>query len=79
MAETFQLPVEYEGQEEEYPAQIINHGYTHKVQVEVDGIIVTFEPDEEGSYRALIDPLVSSSVDMGLLKAISETLGALLE
>jgi len=79
MAETFRLPVEYEGREEEYPAQIINHGYTQKVQVEVEGITVTFEPDEEGNYRALIDPLISSSVDMGLLQAISETLGALFE
>jgi hypothetical protein len=79
MAETFQLPVDYEGREDEYPAQILTYGYVQKVQVTIDGTVVTFEPDEEGSYRALIDPLFSSSVDTGLLQTISETLKVLFE
>jgi len=35
MADTFLLPVEFKGEEKEYPAQIFRYGFTHKVQVTI--------------------------------------------
>lgn len=74
MADSFNLPIEFNGKEYEYPTQIIRYGYTHKVQVDINSTIVTFEPDEDGNYRALTDKDISTS----LLKEISDTLKALL-
>ncbi|HWB27515.1 MAG TPA: hypothetical protein VG738_18695 [Chitinophagaceae bacterium] len=74
MADNFNLPIEFNGQEYEYPTQILRYGYTHKIQVDVNNKIVTFEPDEEGNYRALTDQDISPA----LLKEISDTLKVLL-
>jgi hypothetical protein len=74
MADTFNLPVEFNGEEHEYPTQILRYGYTHKIEVDINNTIVTFEPDEEGSYRALADKEISPL----LLQEISMTLTALL-
>jgi len=49
MANIFKLPVEWNGQEIEYPAEIVHQGYIHKVIVDIDGALVTFEQDEEGN------------------------------
>ncbi|MFC6101548.1 hypothetical protein [Olivibacter domesticus] len=49
-------------------------GYTHKIEVDVFGTLVHFEPDEERNYRAiLLDPTAESSTEIkpGLLQAIA--------
>lgn len=74
MADSFNLPVEFNGEEHEYPSQILRYGYTHKIQVDINKTIVTFETDEEGNYRALTDKDISPL----LLQEISKTLAALL-
>jgi len=74
MAGTFNLPIKFNGQEYEYPTQILRYGYTHKIQVDINNTIVTFEPDEDGNYRALTD----KDIPVSLLKEISDTLKALL-
>lgn len=74
MADSFNLPVEFNGEEYEYPTHILRYGYTHKIQVDINKSIVTFEPDEEGNYRALSDKDISPL----LLQEISKTLTALL-
>jgi len=79
MADTFNLPVEFNGTEAEYPAQILRFGFANKILVTVTGIPVTFEPDEEGSYRAVIDPAITKQIPKDLLQAIIETLKALFE
>ena len=79
MADTFKLPVAYDGLEKEYPTEILRFGYTHKIVVTVQGIAVTFEPDEEGNYRAMVDPSVTEHIPQGLLQEISETLKLLFE
>ena len=79
MTDTFQLPVDFNGQESEYPAQIMRFGYTSKVLVTVNGTEVTFEPDEEGSYRALVQLDVTTQIPKGLLEEISATLQVLFE
>jgi len=62
MSDTFNLPVKFNDTEAEYPIQILRYGFTHKVLVTVKGIPVTFEPDEEGSYRAVIDPAITEQI-----------------
>lgn len=74
MAATFNLPIDWNGEEYEYPAEILQQGYTQKVLVDIDGTIVTFEPDEEGNYRALINPDIEHNIPSLLLKEISDTL-----
>jgi len=75
MPDSFKLPIDYKGEEKEYPAQIFRFGFTHKVQVEIDSTMVTFEPDEEGNYRATLDSVSTTNIPKDLLKEISETLG----
>lgn len=76
MNDTFQLPVQYNGKELEFTAQLLQFGYTHKIQVDVYGIPVMFEPDEERNYRAYIDSLTKDAdkVDKTLLQVIVEAI-----
>ena len=55
MEEGFKLPIIYKGQEREFEATLLTTGYTHKFHVDIDGVGVYFEPDEERNYRAIID------------------------
>jgi hypothetical protein len=69
-----EIPVIYNGQEFSFPAKFVLSGYTHKIQVEVDGQVIGFEPDEERNYRAMLDPAQLEKgwkVDIGLLQAIA--------
>ena len=74
MADTILLPVEYNGAEKEYPTEIFRYGFTHKIQVTIGDEIVTFEPDEEGNYRASVSPESTATIDKSLLEEISKTL-----
>lgn len=74
MDEPFDIPVHYRGSELLFPARLLQLGYTHKFGVEVHGQEVFFEPDEEGGYRALVDPSQlegSHKIDVALLQAIA--------
>jgi len=55
MEEGFKLPVVYKKQVREFEATLIATGYTHKFHVDIEGIGVYFEPDEERNYRAILD------------------------
>lgn len=56
MNELFELPVTANGKDLLFPARLLQLGYTHKFEVDVYGTQVFFEPDEEGAYRAVVDP-----------------------
>jgi hypothetical protein len=78
MNEPFIIPVNYDGQEQEYKARFERWGYTHRISVLVDETTVVFEPDEEGGYRALrIDETLN--VSSKLLQALSQKLAKLIE
>lgn len=66
----FNLPVVYQGIEHEFKARFERYGYTHRIAVLIDETTVIFEPDEEGSYRALS----GTPGDPKLLKAVAEKL-----
>ena len=81
MEESFQLPVLYKGEELLFDARLHIRGYTHKIQVEVNGQEIFFEPDEEKNYRAVFhnpDNEVNKKTDVELLKAIAETIESII-
>ncbi|MDB5144534.1 MAG: hypothetical protein JWQ66_3247 [Mucilaginibacter sp.] len=73
MNEPFILPVTYGGAEQEFKARFERWGYTHRIAVLIGETTVTFEPDEEGGYRAL----AAQPADIGLLRAVAEQLAKL--
>jgi len=80
MNEPFVIPVVYQGIEHEFKARFERWGYTHRIAVLIDETTFTFEPDEEGGYRALTNPeqpVSAFSTDIHLLRAIAEKLGEL--
>ena len=73
----FMLPVTFNGKEMEFPARLLNYGYTVKLEVTIEETKVQFEPDEERNWRALIsyeDAQVNKKFDPNLLKAIAEVI-----
>ena len=50
----FNLHVHYQDKDLIFPAQFLRTGYSYKIQVEVNGVIIDFEPDEERNWRALV-------------------------
>lgn len=50
----FEIPVTYKGKEMSFPASVQSFGYTHRILVDVDGVEIQLEPDEERNYRAII-------------------------
>ena len=81
MTDSFDLPVRYQGEERFFPAQLLQFGYTHKFQVEVNGTAIFFEPDEERHYRALIEPeqLEKTRIEVALLQAIAAAIEVVLK
>lgn len=79
MNEPFELPVLYQGGELLFPAQLLHSGYTHRFRVNVYGHEVFFEPDEEGSYRALADESgLTKRLTLELLQAIADAINTVL-
>ena len=77
MNETFDIPLTYNGKEIIFPARLLILGYTHKIQVEINGKELFFEPDEERNYRAVLaydSPDEAGNTDRNLLKAIADAI-----
>lgn len=81
MDERFLLEVTYKGEILKYDAELRNFGYINRVVVDIDGLLVQFELDDESNYRALVSPEQVQSKDnkleVGLLQAMAEKLAAL--
>jgi hypothetical protein len=81
MDEPFLIPVSYMGKELEYEGRLRIMGYLHKIEINIDGIPVMFEPDEERNYRALVNHEQidkSKHLSAGLLETIATQLNSLL-
>jgi hypothetical protein len=64
MCQEFEIPVVYNNQQFYFKARLLQLGpYTPKIQVDVNGTEVLFEPDEERTYRAYIDPTNKEALD----------------
>ena len=82
MDDDLEVPVTYKNQELIFNAKFIQFGYSYKFEVDVNGVIVFFEPEEERNLRAIIDPSidhVNHKIDKHLIQLIAETLGAMLK
>jgi hypothetical protein len=82
MNEPFVIPVLYEGTTYELKARFERWGYTHRIAVLINDITLTFEPDEEGSYRVLTDAAIINSandINLGMLQAVAEKLAKLFD
>jgi len=77
MVQNFIIPVIYKGEETDFEASFQPWGYTYRIAVDLFGTTVLFEPDEEGSYRAMMSPdaiIISNTINKPLLQAIIKVL-----
>jgi hypothetical protein len=82
MDESFELPVLYKSQELYFTSQLLVYGYSHKIEVDVYGTKISFEPDEERNYRAILDSKQiqkNDQVDIELLKAIAQAIESIVK
>jgi len=77
MEDTFQIPVTFNGNEHSFDAIIIPSGYIQKIEVDVYGEKVIYEPDEEGNYRAIASSEIiykDAKTSIALLKEIADVI-----
>ena len=77
MDEGFEIPVMYNGKEEQFPARLLAYGYSYKIEVEINNSLILFEPDEERNWRAQSSPDdidKNKKISTGLLEAIAHSL-----
>jgi len=81
MDETFTLDVNYNGENLEFEGRLLISGYLHKIEMDVNGTPVFFEPDEERNYRALVgrEQMDDKNLSVSLLQAIAHRLESLLK
>lgn len=82
MDESFEIPVLYKEQQLHFTSRLLISGYSHKIEVDVYGNQIMFEPDEERNYRAIIDAeglKNNQKIDVALLKAISEAIESIVK
>lgn len=75
--EPVDLTIQYDGKERHYQTTFRRYGYTYRIQVAVENVLVDFEPDEEGQFRAIMsepDKPEYRSIDRGLLQTIADEL-----
>jgi len=78
----FELPVVFKGKELIFDGQLLDYGYRSKIEMEIEGTKVLFEPDEERKWRALIsfeDLQANKKLNTELLKVIVERLDEILK
>ena len=74
MDEGFELPVSFNKKELNFPVRLLNYGYSYKLEVDIDGDKILFEPDEERNWRALVayeEINTNKKINIELLKAIA--------
>jgi len=79
MEDEFVLPVSFEGNQLELPARLLRYGYTIKIEVEIEGTAVVFEPDEEQNWRAVMgfeDLVAGKKVKKELVEAVAGVIGS---
>jgi hypothetical protein len=77
MTEPILITVPYKGAQKEFEIQLEVTGYTYRIKVIIDEVIVFFEPDEEKQYRAVVlyeHVQEGKTLDPVLLQAIAEVL-----
>lgn len=78
----FELAVNFKGKDLLLPVKLLNYGRSYKLEVNLEGTAVLFEPDEERNWRALIsyeDALANKHMDKELLELIANELSTILK
>lgn len=78
MENSFTIEVEVDGEQMIFDVRLNTIGFVHKIYINVSGVDIAFEPDEERSYRAIVKPAQISSLtekDKQVISAIGEELG----
>lgn len=77
MENEFILPISFEGKELELQARLLRYGYSVKIEVEIEGIVVVFELDEEQNWRAMMgynDLIEGKKVKRELLEVVARVI-----
>jgi hypothetical protein len=77
MDERFEIPVLYQGQQYCFPARYRLWGYQRQFLVDIAGVVVIFECDEEENYRAILEASQLEKhpkMDVKLLENIAQVL-----
>jgi hypothetical protein len=80
MNDEFFIPVHFNNQDYEFPAKLLQYGYSVKLEVEIESQTVLFEPDEERNWRAVIpyDEIPTARpLNGALLQAVAEGIAAI--
>lgn len=79
---TIEVSVTYKNKKTFFNAHFLQAWYTYKFEIDVNGINIFFEPDEEQNYRALVAPEMINkinNIDGELLKLIAKSLKNILK
>jgi hypothetical protein len=75
MEDTFGVEVEHGGRKYTFEGRLATVGFTHRFYVLINGLEVTWEPDEERNYRAMLsaaDQHKATALDRELIKAVGD-------
>ena len=77
--DTLEIPVTYKDKELFFKAHVVRFGYVNHIIVDLEGVEITIERDEEGNYRALGDSekMKDSKLDVDLIKEVIKVLESL--
>lgn len=71
----FEITLPYRSTEITLPAQLITYAHSYKIEVDIFGTIISYEPDEDGNYRAFdAAAALEEVVDKDLVAAIGNKL-----
>ncbi|PQJ10070.1 hypothetical protein CJD36_015335 [Flavipsychrobacter stenotrophus] len=62
MEDGFSIDIEYNGEVLSFDVRLATTGYTHNFMVIINSIEVTYEPDEERNYRAIVNAETAHSL-----------------
>ena len=82
MDENFDIDVLYNDEELTLPCKLLKFGYSYKIEVDLRGTKILFEPDEERKWRASIpyeEINSNKKIDKSLLTTIASTIDELLK
>jgi hypothetical protein len=74
MEDEFLISVTNSAKTLQFPARLHKYGYSYKIAVEVNGVTLMFEPDEERNWRAQLLPEqfeLRDKIDVRLLESIA--------
>ena len=82
MDEGFDMDILHKDEELTFPCKLLKFGFTYKIEVDLHGNKILFEPDEERKWRALIPYEGINSdkkIDKSLLTTVASTIDELLK